>query len=142
MQIENKQRQKKSKKQANKGKKKAKKTKDAFNVIVDDEFSFSGKSIYSLSYVLHLRYLHLHIQRSTHYFPSSNYIFYLISKSKQLRLLSHFSHSPSPRYQSSNYWLSSHPCSHPSIIPYPHICRDATIDSSPVMIPFSFISLF
>ena len=50
MRIKKKQRQKRRKKQADKGKKKDKKAKDAFNVIFDDESSFSNKSLHSLSY--------------------------------------------------------------------------------------------
>ena len=50
MQKEKKQRQKRHKKQAERDKEKAKKEKVDFNVIFDDDSSYSGKSLYLLPY--------------------------------------------------------------------------------------------
>jgi len=50
MQKDKKQRQKRRKKQAQKGKTKAKKTKDDFNALLEDDSSYYGNTLYSLSY--------------------------------------------------------------------------------------------
>ena len=49
MQKDKKQRQKRHKKQAQRGKTQAKKSKDDFNALFEDDSSYAGKSLYSLS---------------------------------------------------------------------------------------------